>query len=119
VRRLRFKPRPKEPGRHSTQGIPHDDGKAGHKWKSRTSPLEHGQPIPLSGELRLDSLHIEQGTPKLDNIFRLGRCDHFKLAFGFALQHRENRFAVFYIGRNFVLEGVSEWRHSDVKYFAV
>ena len=49
--------------------------------------------MPCLVELRLNSLHRQQRTPELDDVLIVGRGDQCKLVLGFALQHRENRFA--------------------------
>ena len=49
--------------------------------------------MSLSTELGLNGLHVEKGAPKLDQVLIMRRGEDFKLAFCFALQHRENRFA--------------------------
>jgi hypothetical protein len=45
--------------------------------------------MSLSTELRLNGLHVEEGTPKLDDVLIVSRGGGFKLPFRFALQHRE------------------------------
>ena len=68
--------------------------------------------MALSTELRLNGLHVEQGTPELDDVLIVGRGDQFKLTLGLALQHRQNRFAELDVAFDFLPEGTSEWRLS-------
>jgi hypothetical protein len=39
----------------------------------------------------------------------VGRGDQLKLAFGFALQHREDRFAELDVGFDLSLKGATKW----------
>jgi hypothetical protein len=66
--------------------------------------------MSLSTELGLNGLHVEAGTPKLDEVLIVGRGDGFKSTFRLALQDRQNRFAEidvvfdFLAGKLFALE---------------
>jgi hypothetical protein len=51
--------------------------------------------MPLLAELGLNGLHVEKGTPKLDQALIVSRGDQFKLAFCFAAKNREDCFALF------------------------
>jgi len=53
---------------------------------NKGSSLHHRQPMSLSPELGLNGLHIEKGTPELDDVLIVGRGDQFKLVFRFAFQ---------------------------------
>jgi hypothetical protein len=66
--------------------------------------------VPLSTELRLNGLHVEKGTPKLDDMLIVSRGDQFKLVLGLALQHRQNRFTELDIILDLLLEDGAEWR---------
>ena len=59
-------------------------------------------------ELGLNGLHVEKGTPKLDQVLTVSRGDDFKLAFCFALQHREDRFTELDVGFDFALKGTAK-----------
>jgi hypothetical protein len=50
------------------------------------SALNRRQPVPLLTELGLNGLHVEQGTPELDDVLIVGRGDPFKLVLSLAFE---------------------------------
>ncbi|MGO4880300.1 MAG: hypothetical protein ACLP59_05700 [Bryobacteraceae bacterium] len=50
--------------------------------------------MSLPVEFGLNGVHVEKGTPKLDDLFIVGRGDQFKLVLGLAFEQSENGFPV-------------------------